>query len=94
MKQTTFFVDHSFLRKASGGQFSSEIRVVKDLIRVDKVRFVASGIHLLEIAKYSNPESNIQEARLIDSLGPLWLRDRLDLVGEELRNALEKRARP
>jgi hypothetical protein len=83
----TILIDHSYLRKASQDQYAAEIQALRQLIQDRRASFVSSAITLIEIAKYPDQELNIREARLIDSLGPLWLRTRLDLIGDELLNA-------
>lgn len=86
MSSITVALDHSFLRRASEGKLEAEFASLKRLAESGKVQYVASVIHLFEIAKHPNRERNIEEAKLIDSLRPRWLKYRLDLIGEELLN--------
>lgn len=84
-------IDHSRLRMAADGRLqkseAAAFECLRKRVAAGEVRFVASLVHLWEIARHGDRASNEREGQLIDSMRPVWAKLRVRLIEEELLNA-------
>ncbi|SRR5229473_7266828 len=80
------YCDHNFVIVAhdAGGSYHGHLR---DLVSTNRLRFVLSTWHWLEMARDSDQVRGLSVAAFADSLSPAWLFERLNIQRREVEEA-------